>query len=137
MNCFSILVIIIIVKEATQNPVLLPFGSTPKVWELFYQHVGVDSFWTFRLGDSISHLRGHDVESAGGFRSAYEDIRVRHNIKSATTSPTAGTLFANGDVLFLQKTIPRIDACYRDCSLSYSRRFFCDCFVIINKNDVS
>ena len=137
LTCFSIVVTIKLVKEAAQNTIFLLSGIISRVWEFFYQHVGVDSFWTFRLGDSISHLRGHDVESAGGFRSAYEDIRVRHNIKSATTSPTAGTLFANGDVLFLQKTIPRIDACYRDCSLSYSRRFFCDCFVIINKNDVS
>ena len=40
LTCFSIAVTIIIVKEATQNPVLLPLGTTPKVWELFYQHVG-------------------------------------------------------------------------------------------------
>ena len=33
---FSITVIINIIKEATQNPVLLPFGSIPNVWELFF-----------------------------------------------------------------------------------------------------
>ena len=52
-------------------------------------------------GFCISRLRGHDVESAGGFRSVYEDIRVRRDIKSATTSPLADTLFASGDVFVL------------------------------------
>ena len=33
---FSITVIINIIKEAAQNPVLLPFGSIPNVWELFF-----------------------------------------------------------------------------------------------------
>ena len=33
---FSITVIINILKEAAQNPVLLPFGSIPNVWELFF-----------------------------------------------------------------------------------------------------
>ena len=51
-------------------------------------------------GFCISHLRGHDVESAGGFRSVYEDIRARRGIKSATTSPLADTLPANGDVFY-------------------------------------
>ncbi len=54
LNCFSILVIIITVKEATQNPVLLPFGSTPKVWELFYQHVGAGPVLDVEAGDYAS-----------------------------------------------------------------------------------
>ena len=103
LNCFSILVIIIIVKEATQNPVLLPFGSTPKVWELFYQHVGAGPFWTFRLGESVPSVTCVDMmlRAPEGFRSVYEDNRVRRDIKSATTSLLADTLFATGDVLFL------------------------------------
>ena len=50
LTCFSIAVTIIIVKEATQNPVLLPLGTTPKVWELFYQHVGAGTVLDVEAG---------------------------------------------------------------------------------------
>ena len=54
LKCFSVFAIIIIVKEATQNPVLLPFGSTPNVWEFFYQHVGAGPVLDVEAGDFAS-----------------------------------------------------------------------------------
>ena len=66
-------------------------------------------------GFCISRLRGHDVESAGGFRSVYEDIRVRRDIKSATTSPLADTLFASGDVFVLLRKCSFVDIMLARC----------------------
>ena len=66
---------------------------------------------------SISHLRGHDVESAGGFRSVYEDNRVRRDIKSATTSPLVGTLFTSGDVFVLLRKCSFVDIMLARCEV--------------------
>ena len=102
MKCFSVFAIIIIVKEATQNPVLLLFGSTPNVWEFFYQHVGAGPVLDVEAGDFASvACVDMMLRAPEGFRSVYEDNRVRRDIKSATTSPLADTLFASGDVFVL------------------------------------
>ena len=119
LKCFSVFAIIITVKEATQNPVLLPFGSTPKVWELLYQHVGAGPFWTFRLGDSVPSVTCVDMmlRAPEGFRSVYEDNRVRRDIKSATTSPLVGTLFTSGDVFVLLRKCSFVDIMLARCEV--------------------